>query len=79
MYNFVTFSSSASARGRPRLVGLKRPSTLTCEALEPTCQNDARAPTSVCGALAETCLHGALSEQSSSSRPAGCSHAEPHW
>ena len=48
-----------------------------CEALEPTCQHDARAPRSVCGALAETCLRGAMSEQSSSSRPAGCSHAEP--
>ena len=37
-----------------------------CEVLEPTCQNDARAPTSVCGALAETCLRGAMIEQTSS-------------
>ena len=46
-----------------------------CEALEPTSQNEALVPTSVCGALAETCLRGAMSEPSSSSTPAGCSHA----
>ena len=48
-----------------------------CEALEPTCQNDAQAPTSVCGALAETSLRVAMSEQSSSTRLAGYSHAWP--
>ena len=68
-----------SARSGRRVVGLTRTFNLDmtfvhCEALEPTCQNDARALTSVC-ALAETCLRGALIEQSSPSRSAGCSHA----